>query len=165
MKVVIDDEKYGQIVYEESAWTGKKSICVNGVPLKKTAKNTYCLSEGDVCINFVVQGNYVKGSRLVVEGREIQVTQPVKWYEVAMSVAIFALVLVWGNMPALVSILPVVGGAIGGAISGLFMILNLIVIKQIKNIWLKAAISLGMCAAAFLICAGVGAAIVGAAAM
>ena len=112
-----------------------------------------------------MQGNYVKGSKLVVEGREIQVTQHVKWYEVAMSVAIFALVLVWGNTPALVSILPVVGGAIGGAISGLFMILNLIIIKQIKNIWLKAAISLGMCVAAFLICAGVGAAIVGAAAL
>lgn len=164
MRSVISDEKFGQIVYEESAWTGRKSIYVNGKPLSKITKNTYFLSDGEMKANFVVQGNYLKGSKLLIEGREIQVTPPVKWYEVALSVVIFALVLVWGNTPLALNVLPVVGGAIGGLISGVFMILNLFIIKQVKNIWLKIAISVGMCAVSFLICMGIGFAIVGAAA-
>ena len=164
MRSVISDEKFGQIVYEESAWTGRKSIYVNGKPLSKIAKNTYFLSDGEMRTNFVVQGNYLKGSQLLIEGREIQVTPPVKWYEVALSVFIFALVLVWGNTPLALNVLPVVGGAIGGLISGAFMILNLFIIKQVKNIGLKILISLGLCAVSFLICMGIGFAIFGAAA-
>ena len=162
MRSVISDEKFGQIVYEESAWTGRKSIYVNGKPLSKITKNTYFLSDGEMKANFVVQGNYLKGSKLLIEGREIQVTPPVKWYEVALSVFIFALVLVWGNTPLALYVLPVVGGAIGGLISGAFMILNLFIIKQVKNIGLKILISLGLCAVSFLICMGIGFAIVGA---
>lgn len=69
MRSVISDEKFGQIVYEESAWTGRKSIYVNGKPLSKIAKNTYFLSDGEMRTNFVVQGNYLKGSKLLIEGR------------------------------------------------------------------------------------------------
>lgn len=162
MKIVINDEKYGQIAYEESAWTGKKSICFNGVQLTKISKKEFALPAENGIVNVSVQGNYIKGAKLLIDGREIAVTPPVRWYEIAMSVAIFLLILVWGNSFTLCSILPVVGGAIGGAISGVFTALNLFIIKPIKNIGLKALISLGMCAASFAVCMGVGFAIVSA---
>lgn len=162
MKVIISDEKYGQIVYEESAWTGKKSISVNGTALQKVSKNVFTYSDQSGQSTFTIQGNYLKGSNLLVDGSTIRLTPPVKWYEIAMSVVIFVLILVWGNSVTLCSIVPVVGGAIGGAISGVFMVLNLFVIKRVNNIGLKVLISIVICAACFAICAGIGYSIVAA---
>lgn len=162
MQVVINDETYGTIVYNESAWTGRKSFSINGTPLTKTAKNVYSYTDGTEQKSFTLQGNFLRGSKLLAGDKVIQLTPPVKWYEIAMSVVIFVLIIVWGNSVALCSIVPVVGGAIGGAISGVFMVFNLLIIKRIKNIWLKALVSIGMCAACFAVCMLIGFAIVGA---
>lgn len=78
------------------------------------------------------------------------------------SVLPFALILIWGNSAALVSIVPVVGGALGGLISGIIAVLNLLIVKGVKPIWLKILISIGMLAAAFLLCFLIGSMIVNA---
>mgnify|MGYP003319439936 FL=1 len=39
MRVVVNHETYGEIVYEESFWTGKKEISVGGIPLFEVRKN------------------------------------------------------------------------------------------------------------------------------
>ncbi len=38
MKQVVQNEKLGEIVYEESFWTGKKTVSVNGSQLEKFLK-------------------------------------------------------------------------------------------------------------------------------
>lgn len=83
-----------------------------------------------------------------------------KWYEIVLSVLPVALILIWGNSAALVSIVPVVGGALGGLISGIIAVLNLLIVKGVKPIWLKILISIGMLAAAFLLCFLIGSMIV-----
>ena len=85
-----------------------------------------------------------------------------KWYEIVLSVLPFALILICGNSAALVSIVPVVGGALGGLISGIIAVLNLLIVKGVKPIWLKILISIGMLAAAFLLCFLIGSMIVNA---
>ena len=52
MKVVVENEKYGTIEYNESFWTGKKTIYVGEKLLTKKAKNKYAYSseEGEVSI-------------------------------------------------------------------------------------------------------------------
>ena len=45
-----------------------------------------------------------------------------KWYEYILALIIPIFVLTWGNSVYLCSIFPIVGGAIGGAISALAMI-------------------------------------------
>ena len=75
-----------------------------------------------------------------------------KWYEIVLSVIPFALILVWGNSVSLCSIVPVVGGFIGGAVSALFSMFNVMLIKSIKNVWLKIAVTIGMTALTFLAC-------------
>ena len=164
MKADIRDETYGNITYTESFWTGSKSLYINGSRLKKVSKNTFSYCEGEEGGEklFVVKGNYLTGIKLCVEGRLIPVLPCVKWYEIVLSVVSFALVMVWGNSVALCSILPVVGGAVGGGISGAFTVGNMLIIKRINNIWLKIVVSLGMCALCFIICMIIGFAIVGA---
>lgn len=46
----------------------------------------------------------------------------------------------------------VVGGFIGGAVSALFSMFNVMLIKSIKNVWLKIAVTIGMTALTFLAC-------------
>ena len=38
MRSVIQTQKYGEIVFDESYWTGKKTVTVGGVQLKKVSK-------------------------------------------------------------------------------------------------------------------------------
>ncbi|MBO5328208.1 MAG: hypothetical protein J6B04_03450 [Clostridia bacterium] len=160
MTTKINHQNLGEIVYEESFWTGKKSLTVNGRQLQKINKKTFSYAEGDVSNVAVISGNFISGTKLLINGEVVQITPPAKWYEYAMSIAIFVLIMVWGNSVALCSILPVVGGAIGGAISGVFTILNLVLIKKTNNILLKLLISLGFMAITFGICLAIGFAIV-----
>ena len=161
MKSTLQHPTWGEIVYDESIWTGKKTIAVNGVPLQKQSKKEFIDPSGGL---WVVKGNYLSGTVLETGGEAIRMTAPVKWYEIVLSVIPFLLVMVWGNVAALCAIVPVVGGAIGGVISAVCSVLNLYIIKGIQNIWLKILISIGFIAAAFLVCFLIGFAILSVAA-
>lgn len=159
MKTVIEDATVGKIVYEESFWTGGKKLYVNGEELVKVSKKSFQTKDGQI---WNIAGNYLRGAVLEKGEQKIRLTPAVKWYEVVLSVLPFALILIWGNSAALVSIVPVVGGALGGLISGIIAVLNLLIVKGVKPIWLKILISIGMLAAAFLLCFLIGSMIVNA---
>ncbi len=160
MKEVIQHEKLGEIVYEENFWTGKKSLQVNGVRLQKTNKKTFVTESGEY---YVINGNYIQGAVLAAGEETVRLTQPVKWYEIVLSVLPFLLIMVWGNVVALCEIVPVVGGLIGGGISAVLSCLNLFIIKGVKPIWLKVVISIAILGVTFGICCGIGYAIIAAA--
>lgn len=153
MKQVIQHEKLGEIVYQESFWTGKKTITLNGGQLEKVSKNTYKTTDGD---SVTLSGNFFKGATLDIKGESVRVTPPIKWYEIVLSVLPFILIMVWGNSVALCKIVPVIGGAIGGAVSALLSAANVVIIKRIDKIWLKIVISIVMLGATFGICCGLG---------
>ena len=159
MKTIVQHETYGTIEFEESFWTGKKNLTVNGERLNKTAKNLFQTANGETV---TLTGSYLTGSKITLGGETIALTPTVKWYEILLSILPLLLVMVWGNSVALCQIVPVVGGAIGGAISALLSFLNLLIIKGVKPIFLKILISVVILGATFGICAGIGAAIVSA---
>ena len=159
MKQVVQHETYGEITYEESFWIGKKVLYINNQPLKKISKNTFETDTGEI---ITLKGNYLYGVSATIGSETIQLTAKVKWYEIVLSLIPFIFILFWGNSTALVNIFPIVGGAIGGAIGGLFAMLNLLTIKGVKAVWIKILISLGMFAAAILICFAIAMAIIGA---
>ena len=41
MRNITKHEVYGEIIYDESFWTGKKEVYINGVKLAKVDKKTY----------------------------------------------------------------------------------------------------------------------------
>ncbi|MCH5156053.1 MAG: hypothetical protein J1F69_05535 [Clostridiales bacterium] len=148
MKNVIKHERFGEITYEESIWTGKKSLYLNGQKLDSTSKNIFQTPSGET---IELKGNFFSGISAVVGAETIAVMPGCKWYEYVLSL-IPILIMVWGNTVALCKIIPIVGGAIGGGISGLFIALTLFIIKKIHNVFLKILFAIAMTGICFFIC-------------
>ncbi|MBQ7408484.1 MAG: hypothetical protein IJW13_04345 [Clostridia bacterium] len=152
MNAILNHSVYGKIVYEESFWTGKKSLTLNGEPLTAVDKKTFYFNNEGKSVYVSLKGNYYTGLKLTVEGQEFTVVPPSKWYEFALSVLIFILIVIWGSNPWLCSIIPIVGGAIGGGISGVMLLVNLSVMKIVKKAWQKLLVWIGFTCATFFLC-------------
>lgn len=146
------DPELGEIVTQESFWTGKKDIAINGVPLEKVGKNEYVYTKDGNKFAATTRGNFLSGVTLTIGAKTIKLCSGPTWYEIALSVLIFAFILVWGNIPQAVAIMPLVGGAIGGFVSALFAMLNLICMKSVKNVGLKLLIFVLFFGATLLVC-------------
>ena len=140
MRAVVNHEKYGEIVYKESFWTGRKNLSINGNALKCESKNMFSYDNGESKIIVTVFGNFVKGAKVKINDEKIQIVPNIKWYEVALGVIMFAFFIVWGNVPQLCAMFPIVGGAIGGFVSALFGIGGVVTMKFMKKIWMKLVV-------------------------
>ncbi len=149
MKNIIKHEQLGEIVYEESFWTGKKNITINGKTAEKLSKTEFRTESGE---KISVVGNFLAGTKATIGSRAIELTPKIKWYEYILAVLPFVLIMIWGNIVALCKIVPIVGGAIGGLISGIFSMLNLFVIKRVRQVWLKILITVVALGLTFLAC-------------
>lgn len=149
MKYIAEDQTVGKIEYNESFWTGKKSLSINDVPLTKVEKNVFAYESGE---RVTLSGNSMSGVKLEDKGMTVQIVPSVKWYEIVLSILPFLLIVIWGNSAYLRQIVPVVGGAIGGGVSAVLSGVNLFVVKNIKKVWLKILVSVGILAATFLVC-------------
>lgn len=159
MKNVVNDESLGEITYEESFVTGGKKINVNGEQLEKVSRKEFKNANGD---SFLVKGSFLTGVKLVSGDKTVTVTPTVTWYEILLAVLPFILIMVWGNTVALCRIIPVVGGAIGGAISGGLCVISLFCMWCVKPFWTKLLIGVAFVAITFGVCCGIGFAIIGA---
>ena len=157
MKVIVTNEKYGEFVYEESVWTGKKELFLNGEKLEKNSKNVFFMSNGDAVY---LKGNSLSGVHITINGETFILLVALKWYDILLSLLPFILVLIWGNSRYLVNIVPIIGGVIGGGLgggigglfSGLGAAINVFLSSNIKNIWLKIALTILVTGLTFLIC-------------
>jgi hypothetical protein len=155
MKVVVENEKYGTIEYNESFWTGKRTIYVGGKLLTKKAKNKYAYSSEEGEVSVKVNGNTFSGLELIIMGSRVEIIPKTSVLEYILAVIPFIVVLIWGNSVYLCSIFPVVGGAIGGAISGAASVIGMMFMKRNKNFLVKILISLVTLAITMLICFGI----------
>ena len=157
----IKNEKYGTITYEESLLTGKKNVYFNGVKAQKTGKNTFVINmkqvvDGEVkeeTLVFTLSGSLLSGVSLVIGYEVVTIIPKSKWYEYVLFFLPVAIIIVWGNSAELCQIVPVVGWAIGGFISGLFSVLALSFSKRTKNVFLKVLIGLASLVVTFIVCA------------
>ena len=152
MRTITQHATLGTIVYEENAWTGKKKIIINNVPLEKQSKKSFLFKNGEESKVVQMAGNFVSGTKIYIDNECIELTPAVKWYEVLCSVFIFLLNVIWGNNLVLCSIIPIVGGAIGGAVSGAMAFVNIVAMKSATNVGVKLAIWVAMIALMMLIC-------------
>lgn len=159
MKKSVVHPVYGEIVYEENVWSGKKNITINTTPLRQIKKNTYRLPWGATEVPVVVKGSFLTGVDLQVQQERITVIQKTTWYDWLLSMLPFALMIVWGNNVQLCSIIPVVGGAIGGALGGLGIVITRLLSAE-KTIFSKVLIALLVTVVTFLVGAGLGLVIV-----
>lgn len=140
MKVSISHPVYGEIIYNESIWTGKKSITVNGVAAQRKSKKIFLIADKDA----VISGDYFRGVSLLVAGEVIELSPKAKWYEIMLSILPLIFLLTWGNSPSLCAIFPVIGGAIGGALGGVAIIVSLLQMKKAQTPVAKIFIGIGI---------------------
>ncbi len=149
MQIRIQHAVYGELVYEESFWTGKKTITQNGIAATKVDKKTFALASGE---QMSLVGNIMTGVKGVINGEEIVFSPKSAWYEIVLAILPIVFIIVWGNIPAAVVIFPIVGGALGGLIGGIMGVTSIIVMKKTEKTGVKVLIGLGMFVAALLIC-------------
>ena len=152
MRVSVHHVGYGQIEYDENFWTGKRELTVNGQKLLKKKKNVYQLNAENGVLECRIKGSFLMGATLCVDQDVIQLSEPCKWYEIFCSVLIFSFILVWGNIPSLCKIIPLVGGALGGGISGMTACMNLFLMRGTKKAGFKLLIWLGMFLGTIAVC-------------
>ena len=139
MKEIVQHPTYGEIVYEENAFTGKTKLTVNGVEAPQGKKRTFSLGEKIV----TVKGNSMFGAKLIIDDEEIRVIPAPLWYEVILALLPILFLEIWGNVPSLCRIFPVVGGAVGGALGAFFGLGGLIFMKTTKSPLNKVLFGLG----------------------
>ena len=98
MKTTTENTILGDIVYDESIWTGKKVITVNGEQLAKIDKKTFRLPDARYV---TVKGNMFFGASLIVDGQKITIAPPMKWYEYILALIIPIFVLTPGEAPCI----------------------------------------------------------------
>ena len=147
MKEIVQHPLYGEIIYNENAWTGKKVLTVNGVEVSAVSKNEYTINDKKA----ILKGSFLTGSTLQIDDETIQLSPKVKWYEVVFAMIPFLFLMIWGNSVSLCAIFPVVGGAIGGALGGLGAVLSLLFMKSKKARLAKILIGIIATAATILI--------------
>ena len=128
MKEIVQHPIYGEIIYNENFWTGKKKIAVNGVDAQPISKKEYMVNEKRALLT----GNFLTGSTLHIAGEAIQLSPKIKWYEIILA------------------IFPVVGGALGGALGGVGAIVSMYFMKNKKPL-VKALIGIIVAASTILI--------------
>ena len=147
MKITVNHPTYGEIVYDESLWTGKKTLTVNGNTCSAVSKKEFLAGDQKILLS----GNLFAGIHLSINQETIEVSPRPTWYEIVLAILPIAFLLTWGNSPTLCAIFPVVGGGIGGAIGALFSLSSLLLMKNTNSIAKKFLIGVGMFAGTLLV--------------
>ena len=158
MKCVVQHERLGEILYEEGAWSGSRSVSVNGQLLEKLDKNTFKLSDDE---KLAVKGNFFRGITVSFGTETVTMMLAFKWYEYILAAVPLVLILIWGNSRTLCQIIPIVGGAIGAAIGGVFFMLVLAVLRKVKRVPLKLLVALALTVGCAALCCAVALLIIG----
>jgi hypothetical protein len=140
---------YGEIRLEEGFWTSKKLVSINGVALKQIGKMrrgqcTYEYETEEGTKQVTSKGTFTSGITLTIDGETIVMDKGAAWYEIAACALMWIVMLVWGIVPNLYAIWPVLGGALGGALHAILALTAMLGMKSTKNIALKFAIWIGV---------------------
>ncbi len=138
MKEIVNHPIYGEIIYNENIWTGKRTLTVNGVNAQAVSKREYLINGKGAYI----KGNFLGGSSLLIEDKVIPLSPKAKWYETVLAMIPLLFLLIWGNSASLCAIFPVIGGALGGALGGIGSILSLAFMRTQKKAYIKILIGI-----------------------
>ncbi len=140
-------EGIGLVTYEESGWSGKKKLFINGQEVSKVNKKTFQL-EGQT-IELI--GSYMFGLKMKYNGQEYTILPKLSWYEYVLAILPIVFDWVWSNVPSLCNVFPIVGGLIGGVIVAISAVSQVIVFRSVKKPIAKVGIGLAFFAGTVLV--------------
>ena len=132
MKSISQTTDGRKVEYEESFWTGKKSIKIDGNQLIKLGKKVFVLDEKKYELN----GNFIFGATLSSSDEKIVLVKKLN-------------VLEW-ILVALPLFLVLIGGALGGALGAVAACSNAAVVRSIKNVILKIIACIAIAGIAYI---------------
>jgi hypothetical protein len=128
-----------EIVVEPAGFFSGPKLLVDGQPAPKGRGRGEMLvrrSDGkDVVFSF--RSNFLDVPALMIDGKPLNLVEPLKWYE-----------WVWNGLPL---VLIVTGGALGGAIGVIAMSFNIKIFRSSQSAVLKYAVTAAVGAAAFVV--------------
>ena len=149
------DTQFGELKYNESFFTGKIDIYLNGIhAIKKRRKVFQIESDEDPndITSIYIYGNFLFGVKVIINGKIYTIYEKPRWYEYLIALLFIAVTIIWGSIPALVKIIPIVGGAIGGAIAGFFNALGFALARKTNKILKKLISLIGFGLLSFITC-------------
>lgn len=150
MKETIQHENYGTIEFFEGNLIANRKISINGQELTKKSNKQFYLNDGK---SVKVIGGLFSGVKLDIEGEIVQISNPGKWYEIAIYITGLILLIIWSNSVALCSIIPMIGGAIGGLLYAIPAVIGFSFSVKQKNPVLKLIITISSVLLGLIICA------------
>lgn len=152
MKHSFIHHKYGKFVFTESEIFGKKRLYLEGRELTRISRKSFAMIKNGLVNPIFIEGNWIIGTTLIIDGEKIDVNKSIRWYEVVFYIFPIAFVCIWGNKVLSIIYFPVVGGFIGGAVSALISSIGLILSKKISKWYFKVLIGLTSNIVGVLLC-------------
>ena len=137
MKTVSQHPVYGEIICTENFWTGKKTVTIDGTEYRVKRKQ-FTFDDKKV----TVKGSLYWGAKMIIDGESFPLGPQAAWYECALALLPIIFCLVWGNSIALCSILPIMGGGLGGLIAAIFGCASLACMRKAKSLAAKLIIGI-----------------------
>ena len=150
MEETIQHENYGTIEFFEGNLIANRKISINGQELTKKSNKQFYLNDGK---SVKVIGGLFSGVKLDIEGEIVQISNPGKWYEILIYITGLILLIIWSNSVALCSIIPMIGGAIGGLLYAIPAVIGFSFSVKQKNPVLKLIITISSVLLGLIICA------------
>ena len=124
-----------EYIYEESFWTGKKKLSMNGVALTPVSKGVFSyLDQSGTNRQITIKGSFLNGITLNYEGGSVTLVKNT-WYDWILII-----------LPLLSIIFGVLNGLIGGGLSALFSflaaVINATILRSKLNLALKVVFTL-----------------------
>lgn len=154
-KVIQNDELFEgkELILEEHPVTGNVTLSLDGKPLTKIGKKSFIVKLEEEEIKILYEGNRVSGTRLRIKDNTYPVWDKQPVYVWPLAFLPFLLIMIFSNIPYLAKNgFPVVGGAIGGGISGALCVLSFYTMTMTRKPLWKVLISLAFVIGTILIC-------------
>ena len=132
MRVYKDD-----ILYVEYFWSGRKRFFYKDEECYKNENGYYEYKKDDESLEIDVKGNMLTGVKCTIKEEEIVLIKSAQWYEYLLCFAFLALIIYGDNI------------LVSSVVASMLSIVNFIIIRSIKNIFLKILVSIAVAALAF----------------
>lgn len=161
MTTVYNDPEIGNIEFSYSALTERSKVIINGVQATRINKRTLKVDMPEETYEIHITGNVFSGIKFSCKEKVFVVTEKAPWYVYVLGIIPFVMTLVLGTIPTLPKAgFYYVGGAIGGGISGALSAIGIFLAAFSKKHIYRLLILFGIIVLTFLVCWGIGNAIV-----